>query len=532
MMQRFKWLIVLVLGTVGGVRCSDLPSGPEAPNPAENTVPALIVSEALATGAEAAASASSVIAVAFVSLPPGTLSNAVSVQIRNLTTGGDATLPMPILHGGFDPVAVPASVGDRLALEFTDRNGSVSEEYAMVPIKRTPVVVRTSPARGRTDVALIVRPVVVFSEPIDPATLPVGMRLVTDGVIVSGRVELIEPWLAEFVPGSLLEPETSYQLEITQDIRGVDGMELEAPVTTDFTTGPASAPPLPAVPLSLMRVAFVSTRDGTEQVYLANGDGSEVTRLTSGSGPAWSWDDQRIAFHRETPDGPVFGVINVDGTGERILGPGSYPAWSPDGRIAFVSTGGISVMNSDGSRVTLLLSHEFAHPGCQPPTSLYSWWGDCVTDPAWSPDGQSIAFYAGDVGYTGAQVYIMNADGSSPLPLVPPQELASNGGWNGRQPAWSPDGARVAFAWGGSQIASLRRSGSGSLTPHAGGNRPSWSPDGRWLAYRGDAGLFEQRIAATNLVTGEFYGQLIPEAETPAVPNYWDTEVEWSHTIP
>jgi hypothetical protein len=33
-------------------------------------------------------------------------------------------------------------------------------------------------------------------------------------------------------------------------------------------------------------------------------------------------------------------------------------------------------------------------------------------------------------------------------------------------------------------------------------------------------------------VTGEFYGQLIPEAETPAVPNYWDTEVEWSHTIP
>jgi Tol biopolymer transport system component len=207
-----------------------------------------------------------------------------------------------------------------------------------------------------------------------------------------------------------------------------------------------------------------------------------------------------------------------------------WPSWSPDGRISFVSGGGISVMNADGSGVVLLLSHEFAYPGCQPPVSIYAWWGDCVADPSWSPDGRRIAFYAGDAGYGLAEVYTMNADGSAPMRLVSPGETS---GWNGVLPAWSPDGARVAFEWGGplSHISSLPREGTGTLTSHATGYAPAWSPDGHWLAYRG-TGRYEQRIVGTNIVTGEFHGPLIPEAEGPADPNYWDTQVDWSHTIP
>ncbi len=145
-------------------------------------MPELIVSEALApAAAEGALGPASAVPLAYVSLPPGTLATAVSVRIRNLTTGGEATAPEPIVDGGFDPVAVWASVGDRLALAFTDGSGGVREEYGIVPARRPPVVVRTAPPKGRTDVALSVRPVVVFSEPIDPATLPVGMRLVTGG---------------------------------------------------------------------------------------------------------------------------------------------------------------------------------------------------------------------------------------------------------------------------------------------------------------------------------------------------------------
>ena len=511
--------------------CSDAPL--EAPDTAPRS--RLIVSEAHSVSSESGALAAAVASVAYASLPPGSLFGVVSVRIRNRTAGAAYGPPVPVVEDGFDPVAVPAAPGDRLVLQLFHTDGEVTEEESVVPIKKPPVVVRLAPAGGRTDVALLVRPVVVFSEPVEPATLAVGMRLLTGGTLVSARIEPREPWRAELVPDAPLTPVTSYRLEVTREVLDTDGTPLEAPVSAEFTT--VAGAPAPPVALSRMRLAFVSWRDGVDRIYLANGDGSGVTPLTTGASPAWSWDDRRIAFHRETPSGPVVGVINADGTGERVLGPGMYPAWSPDGRIAFVSpgagVGGISVMNADGTGSTLLLSHDFASPGCIPPASIYAWWGDCVTYPQWSPDGRRIAFFAGDAGYTGANVYVMGSDGSAPVQLVPDAEQ-SRGGWNSREPTWAPDGSRVAFAWGGpgSIISALGPDGSGTLTGIAGGNDPSWSPDGRWIAYRGDAlGPYERRIVATDVVTGEFYGQLIPEAEGPAGPDYFDSSVEWGHTI-
>ena len=55
----------------------------------------------------------------------------------------------------------------------------------------------------------------------------------------------------------------------------------------------------------------------------------------------------------------------------------------------------------------------------------------------------------GDAGYTGAQVYVMNADGSSPLPLT--RGLSPTQGWNGRMPDL---GARRLA--GGVRVGSLR----------------------------------------------------------------------------
>jgi Tol biopolymer transport system component len=511
-----RFRLPLAVAAVGLAGCSDSPVGPD-----EGGLSQLIVSEALHRPAEAiTAGPASTLLVAYVSLPPGTLPGIVSVRIRNLTSTGTQGPIVPLVDGGFDPVAVPAVPGDRLEFQLTDGDGAVTEETTLVPIKRPPVVVRTSPVGGRTDVALSMRPEVVFSEPVDPSTLTVGMRLVTGGLVVSGRIELREPWLAELVPDVPLAPLTTYRLELTRDIRDLDGDPLQGAVTAEFTTHAG-----PPASLSRMRIAFVSSRDGTDRIYLANGDGSDVTPLTAGTGPAWSWDDQRIAFHRDTPDGAVIGIINADGTGEQVLGPGTHPAWSPDGRLAFVSlredAGGIAVMNADGSGYSLLLSHDFTYPGCQPPTSIYAWWGDCVTDPHWSPDGQRIAFFSGDVGYTGAELYAMNADGSSPIQLVPDRI------WSARQPTWAPDGSRLAFAWASSSISALSLDGSGTMSTLTRGVDPSWSPDGRWIAYLDDAGPL--RIAATNVVTGEPYGQLIPEV--PANPDYYDSSAEWGHTI-
>ena len=268
------------------VGCSDSPLGtiPEA-----NSLPELIVSEALPPAdATTAPSAGSVLAMAFVSLPPGTLVDAVSVRIRNITTGGGATVPLPIMDGGFDPVAVPASAGDRLELAFTDGIGVVTEEYATVPAKRPLVVVRTAPSNGRTDVALSVRPVVVFSEPIDPATLPVGMRLVTGGTLVNGRVELLEPWLAELVPASPLEPGAGYALEITLEIRGVDGVTLEAPISADFTTEPSGSATSGVIGISVdasgpnVNGVFGAMLDGEGPFFVGPGGPHYMTGVSPG----------------------------------------------------------------------------------------------------------------------------------------------------------------------------------------------------------------------------------------------------------
>lgn len=111
----------------------------------------------------------------------------------------------------------------------------------------------------------------------------------------------------------------------------------------------------PAVSPDGARVAFVSERSGSYELWVADADGGEPTRLTSFGAPApawrpsvshprWSPDGRSIVVAAQRSDFDLYLVPAAGGVARRITSdPGDdlAPCWSDDGRaLVFVSSRG------------------------------------------------------------------------------------------------------------------------------------------------------------------------------------------------
>ena len=154
----------------------------------------------------------------------------------------------------------------------------------------------------------------------------------------------------------------------------------------------------------------------------------------------------RIAFQSDRDRNYEIYLMDDDGKNQQNLTnhPDSddlAPAWSPDGtRIVFMS-------DRDG---------HVPKGGVLPNFEIYVIDADGGNQqnltnnpsddrqPAWSPDGKRIAFVSDrdgllDIhGFPTSEIYVMDADGQNP------QNLTNNrdGDWS---PSWSPDGKRIVF---------------------------------------------------------------------------------------
>ena len=180
------------------------------------------------------------------------------------------------------------------------------------------------------------------------------------------------------------------------------------------------------------KIVFYSNRDGNEEIYTMDSDGSNQQRLTFNETrdgwPVWSPNGQQIVFHSNRDGNWEIYVMDADGSNQRNLtrhpGDDGYPDWSPDGKqIAFDSDRfadeppifHICVMDADGGNVKQVTDTFFAQR------------------PRWSPGGEWILFMEGEI-------FAIRPDGTDLWQVSAPKADASM-----FLDGWSPDGKQILY---------------------------------------------------------------------------------------
>jgi Tol biopolymer transport system component len=276
-------------------------------------------------------------------------------------------------------------------------------------------------------------------------------------------------------------------------IYGVDGLNLVDPTVGSVVTVPDTWDAVDAVwsPDGTRLAMTLWGVEGTAPgVYTMKPDGSDRVLVTrTASSPAWSPDGEWLAVVRETQ----LVVVRADGRDERLLLPkaGATPislittSWAPDGKhIAVVDADGrIGLVTPDGEKGGVFDVN--ATGGI-----------------SWSPDSSRLAFGSFRESKSDGRYVVVVLD------LATGKETVLPGEQDGAQgPAWSPEGDQIAF------LSMNLRATEPTATSHSCGGEPYethlWSmrPDGTKA----------HRLVKGEFYGGPSWGRAAEMASTPAL---------------
>ena len=227
-------------------------------------------------------------------------------------------------------------------------------------------------------------------------------------------------------------------------------------------------------PYEAAKIAFVSDRDGNQEIYIMDTSGENEINLTrnlaNDYSPTWSPDGTKIAFVSDREGSPALYLMKSDGSNVtrvcQTSSEGGQLSWFPNrATIAFNSGSGtgnvISIVDVDGKNLQHLARHSGFNAG----------------GPTVSPRGEQIAYMLGTI--RGGTLRVTDVAGKAL------REFAFFFRGAPFNPSWSPDGKWIAF------FGLPKKDGIYLVDPNSGsviqltkaGCNPSWSADGQWIVF-------------------------------------------------